>query len=56
MFLQKNEGKKLKFYDSAYLRYHVLRAGYDVTFFGDKGMRMSEVYVMTRKADTDSYR
>ena len=43
--LQKNEGKKLKFYDSAYLRYHVLRAVYDVKYFGDKGLGLRAVYV-----------
>ena len=44
-FRQKNEGKKLKFYDVPHLTYHVLQAGYDVKYFGDKGLGLMVVYV-----------
>ena len=45
--IQKNEGKKLKFYDIAYLRYHIPYSGYDVKFFGDNGLWLRWVYVIT---------
>ena len=42
---QKNEVEKLKFYDVSYAVYHALLAGYDVKYFGDKGLGLRAVYV-----------
>ena len=44
-FMKKYEGKKLKFYDVPYTAYDVLLAGYDVKYFGDKGLGLMVVYV-----------
>ncbi len=43
--VQKNEGKKLKFYDVAYTVYHILQAGYDVNYSRDIGLGFRLVYV-----------
>ena len=53
--MQKNEGRKLKFYDGVYLGYHVLRAGYDVTYYGDKGLELKVVYVRSREPGIEAH-
>ena len=49
-FVRKNDGKKLKFYDIAYLRYHIPYSGYDVNFFEDKRLLLIVVQMVNRAA------
>ena len=53
-FALSNEGKKLKFYDVPYLAHRVLQAGYDVKYFGDKGLGLKAVYVALGRSASEA--
>ena len=51
----KNEGKKLNFNDIAYLRYHIPYSGYDVNYFGGKGLILCVIHVNVWRPEAEVY-